>query len=155
MYNFLSSATIFSHVSENCEQTVFEFDEANKSDGFSDDDIELHVVVPEGLIVARLKSNPMQVLWQKKVRSMKIGNSLLCFTKQCTGIFSSSQMGSAIAKAWTLRCDQLQSVDLFDAKHIPALLQDDTHSHSDDVSGSDVYQPEVPALYVGKCRRAY
>ena len=32
------------------------------------DDIDLHVVVPEGLIIARLRSDPKRILWQKHVR---------------------------------------------------------------------------------------
>ena len=57
-------------------------------------------------------------------------------------------MGSAISKAWTLRSDKLQEVDLFDARNVPALLLD-SNSQSDDVSANDVYQPESPSLYVG------
>ena len=58
-------------------------------------------------------------------------------------------MDVAIAKAWVLRRGQLDEVNLFDGKHVPALVyegQSSTEHLDDDV----IYPPDTPALYIGR-----
>lgn len=53
------------------------------------------------------------------------------------------QFPSSIAKAWTLRDENLLSLDLFDYKNIPALSFDE-----EDIS-TDWELPDSPAIYIG------
>ena len=43
------------------------FSEEEAGNSYSVDDLHLKVIVPSGLVVAVLKSNPSQVVWQQQV----------------------------------------------------------------------------------------
>lgn len=57
------------------------------SEGKSDldlNDVELKVIVPQGLVAAVSKSNPSHILWRHKVRTT--GVSLLCYLERARSI---------------------------------------------------------------------